>query len=133
FAAYRQNSEQRLLGAIQRLKCLAANLIQNIATLKEVGAMQLPLQISFHHVPRSDEVEDTIRQHAERLDEFFGRITSCRVVVDQPHQHHHEGNLYQVRIDITVPGEEIVVNRHPGEHTAHRDLETVIGEHSIMQ
>ena len=90
--------------------------------------MQLPLQISFHNIPHSAAVEDTVREYAARLDEFCGRIMSCRVVVDQPHRHHRDGNLYQVRIDITAPGEEIVINREPRQHAACRDLETAIGD-----
>ena len=90
--------------------------------------MQLPLQISFHNMPHSSAVEETIRQCATRLDEFCGRIMSCRVVVDQPHRHHHDGNLFHVRIDITAPGEEIVINREPRQHVAYRDLETAIGD-----
>ena len=90
--------------------------------------MQLPLQISFHNLPHSNAVEDTIRECAARLDEFCGRIMSCRVVVDKPHRHHHDGNLFHVRIDITAPGEEIVINREPRQHVAYRDLETAIGD-----
>jgi cold shock CspA family protein len=90
--------------------------------------MQLPLQICFHNVPHSAEIEDSIHRYAERLDEYCGRIMSCRVVVDQPHRHHKEGNLFHVRIDITARGEEIVINREPSGHIAYRDLETAIGD-----
>ena len=90
--------------------------------------MQLPLQISFHNMPHSAEVEETIRRYAAALDEYCSRIMSCRVVVDQPHKHHEQGNLYQVRIDIKVPGGEIAVSREPSQHTAYKDLETVIGD-----
>jgi hypothetical protein len=41
---------------------------------------------------------------------------SCRVVVDLPHRHHRSGNVYQIRIDIKVPGQEIAVTRELGEH-----------------
>jgi cold shock CspA family protein len=90
--------------------------------------MKLPLQISFRHLPRSKEIEDTISEHAARLEEFCDRIMSCRVVVDLPHQHHHDGNLYQLRIDITVPGDELVVTREAGEHTAYRELRLAIDD-----
>jgi cold shock CspA family protein len=88
----------------------------------EVTAMRLPLQIAFHHLPHSAEIEAKIRAEAERLDAIYDQIISCRVVVDVPHRHHKEGNFYQVRIDLKVPGEEIAVKREPGEHTDHRDL-----------
>ena len=90
--------------------------------------MKLPLQISFRRLPRSKEIEDAISKRAAKLDEFCDRIMSCRVVVDVPHLHHHQGNLYQLRIDLTVPGEEIVVNREPSEHTAYRDIRLAVDD-----
>jgi cold shock CspA family protein len=78
--------------------------------------MKLPLQISFHNLDRSETVEDRIREEAAQLDEFCDHIMSCRVVVDVPHQHHLTGNMYQVRVDIKVPGEEIAVTHEPPEH-----------------
>jgi cold shock CspA family protein len=88
--------------------------------------MRLPLQIAFHNLPPSDEVEAKIRDEAERLDEFYDPIMSCRVVVDVPHRHHEEGNLYVVRIDLKVPGGEIVVKRDPAEHAEYRDLDLAL-------
>lgn len=88
--------------------------------------MKLPLQIAFHNLPPSDAVEAKIREEAGRLDEFYDRIMSCRVVVDVPHRHHKEGNFYQVRIDLKVPGEEIAVRHEPTEHTDYRDLDLAI-------
>jgi cold shock CspA family protein/ribosome-associated translation inhibitor RaiA len=88
--------------------------------------MKLPLQVSFHNMPYSADIEDRVRKHAATLDEFYSRIMSCRVVVDVPHRHHRSGNLYQVRIDIAVPGEEIAVNREATEHTAYKDVEVAI-------
>ena len=43
---------------------------------------------------------------AAKLEEFFSRITSCRVVVEAPHRHHKSGELFHVRIDLGVPGHE---------------------------
>ena len=88
--------------------------------------MRLPLQIAFHNLRPSDEIEAKVRAEAERLDDFYDRIMSCRVVVDVPHRHHKEGNFYQIRIDLKVPGEEIAVKREPGEHTAYRDVDIAI-------
>jgi cold shock CspA family protein len=88
--------------------------------------MELPLQIAFHNLPHSGAIEQVIRDKAERLDRFCDHIMGCRVVVEMPHQHHQHGNLYQVRIDITVPGEEIVVNREPSAHTAFKDITVAI-------
>jgi cold shock CspA family protein len=88
--------------------------------------MRLPLQIAFHNLSPSAEIEAKIRAEAERLDDFHDRIMSCRVVVDVPHRHHQAGNFYQVRIDLKVPGEELAVRREPSEQIDHRHPELAI-------
>ncbi len=77
--------------------------------------MQLPLQITIRGIDQSEALETHIRDKAKKLDEFFDRIMSCRIVVDVPHKHHHQGKQFNVRIDIGVPGSEIVVNRDHAE------------------
>ena len=77
--------------------------------------MQIPLQITIRDVDHSEALETHIRDKAKKLDEFFDRIMSCRVVVEVPHKHHHQGKQFNVRIDIGVPGSEIVVNRDHAE------------------
>ena len=75
--------------------------------------MEIPLKITFRDIPPSQAIEDTIREKAAKLEAFFDGITSCRVIVEAPHRHHHKGKAYQVRIDMTVPGSELVINRAP--------------------
>jgi ribosomal subunit interface protein len=77
--------------------------------------MMLPLQITVRNVSLSEAAEDNIRTRAARLDRYFDRIMSCRVVVEAPHRHHRKGLRYNVRIDMTVPGEELVIKREPHE------------------
>lgn len=84
--------------------------------------MKLPLQITFRNMDPSAAVEAEVREKADKLDQFFEHIMRCHVVVELHHKHHHQGNLYHVRIDITVPGHEIVVSREPRDHHAHEDV-----------
>jgi ribosomal subunit interface protein len=88
--------------------------------------MELPLQITFRNMPASPAIEQNIREKAARLDRFADHIMACRVIVEAPHRHHHQGKLYHVRIDITVPGNELIVSRDPGEHHAHADVYVAI-------
>jgi ribosomal subunit interface protein len=83
--------------------------------------MQLPLQLTFRNLDPSPAVEADVREKATKLDQFYDHIMACRVVVEAHHKHHHKGNLYHVRIDLTVPDEELVVSREPHEHHAHED------------
>ncbi len=77
--------------------------------------MQIPLQITIRDVEHSEALETRIRDKAKKLDEFFDHIMSCRVVVEMPHKHQHQGKQFSVRIDIGVAGGEIVVNRDHAE------------------
>jgi ribosomal subunit interface protein len=77
--------------------------------------MQMPLEISFHGMERSDAVEAAVRKNARHLDRFSGDIMSCRVVVDLLQKHRHQGQPFGVRIDLTLPGHELVVNRVENE------------------
>lgn len=77
--------------------------------------MELPLQITVRNASVSEAVKDNIREKAEKLDSFYPKITSCRVIVEAPHRHKNKGLLYNVRIDLTVPGSELVIKREPHE------------------
>jgi ribosomal subunit interface protein len=84
--------------------------------------MRLPLQITFRHVEASPKVEERIGECAEELDRFFDQIMSCRVAVECQHRRHQQGNLFRVRLDVTVPGREIVVGRDSKPRRAHQDV-----------
>src|SRR5687768_12947793 len=77
--------------------------------------MKMQLQITTRDIPHSEALEGHIRQKAEKLETFYPNIIGCRVVVEIPHKHKHQGNLFNVRLDITVPGKELVVTREPNE------------------
>src|SRR5690606_28020459 len=56
-------------------------------------------------------LQATIRKKAEKLKTFYNRITSCRVVIEIQQKHKHQGKLFNIRIDVTVPGKELVSTR----------------------
>jgi cold shock CspA family protein/ribosome-associated translation inhibitor RaiA len=73
--------------------------------------MQLPLQITVRDLSLSDAAENDIRAKADNLETYYNGIMSCRVVVEGPVRHHRKGP-FTVRIDLSVPGAELVVDRH---------------------
>jgi len=95
--------------------------------------MLLPLQISMHGIDHSDALYNSIREKAEKLDHYYDRIMSCRVVLELAGRHKHHGKQFSARIDLKVPGGEIVVTREHDEdlqialreafHAARRRLE----------
>jgi cold shock CspA family protein len=82
--------------------------------------MQLPLQITARDVSLSEAAEFDIRVKAENLDTYYDGIVRCRVVVEGPGLHHRIGP-YAVRIDLSVPGAELVIDRQ-----THEDLYVAI-------
>jgi ribosomal subunit interface protein len=70
----------------------------------------------------SEAVEERVRERASRLERFNGRITRCHVVVQAPHRSHHKGKLYEVHIQVHVPGEQVVVNQEGSQDHAHEDV-----------
>lgn len=88
--------------------------------------MQIPLQIIFRGIPPSEAVEARIREKVNKLEKFHSHIMSCRVALEADHRHHHQGNQYHVRIDITTPNREIVVSRDHHDRKAHEDAYVAI-------
>jgi ribosomal subunit interface protein len=83
--------------------------------------MQKPLQITYRRIDPSDAIESDIRERVAKLEQFCDNIIGCKVVIEASHHRHHQGNLFHVRIDLTVPGRELVVSREPSQHHAHED------------
>lgn len=83
--------------------------------------MLIPLQITFHGTPPSATVEDKIRRAAEKLERFYNGIISMRVAVSAVQHGQLSGDQFRVRLDVSIPGRELVVNGEPGDATTHRD------------
>ena len=75
--------------------------------------MQMPIQITSRQFEITPPIRNSINEKAEKLDRFHDHIISCRVTIDKPHKHKHKGRLYNLLIDLTVPGKEIVVKNEP--------------------
>lgn len=75
--------------------------------------MQQPLEISFHNLDASPALDAEIRKRFARLEKLCDRLTACRISVEAVHNQHRTGNIYEVHIDMLVPGDELVVSRAP--------------------
>jgi cold shock CspA family protein len=81
-----------------------------------------PVQITFRNIAATEDIEEEITARAQKLESFYSRITSCRVLVEAPARHHQKGYLFHIRIDLTVPEGEIVVKRAPTLYPRERDI-----------
>jgi cold shock CspA family protein/ribosome-associated translation inhibitor RaiA len=93
--------------------------------------MQIPLEISFHNLDPSPSVENEIRERVGKLEKMYQRLVGCRVSVEALHKQHRTGNVYDVHIELRVPGGELVVSREPHrvkERYANPDLRVSLRE-----
>jgi ribosome-associated translation inhibitor RaiA/cold shock CspA family protein len=94
--------------------------------------MQIPVEISFRNIEASAAAENDIRGHVERLERVYGRMTTCRVRVDQRNQNQNGTIPPVVHIEISLPGHKDIVVAHEPEHLQRRfqapDLRNAINE-----
>ena len=84
--------------------------------------MQQPIQITFKGMEHSDAIDTWVRDRAAKLEKFSEPIIHCHVVIEAPDRHSQHGGLYRVRLDLTVPGDEVVVSHQGPEDQAHEDV-----------
>jgi ribosomal subunit interface protein len=91
--------------------------------------MQKGLEISFHNCDPSPAVEQAIQERVDKLERLYDRLVGCRVAIEVLHKQHRTGNVYDVHVELMVPGEDLVVSRKPNkakERYAHPDVYTSI-------
>lgn len=79
------------------------------------------LQITYRHLAPSEAVSAKIQQRYQKLQQFCDRIIHCQVIVEAPHQNHHKGNLYTVKIILTLPQKELVVGQDSSRDRSHEN------------
>ena len=94
--------------------------------------MQVPLEVAFHNIERSDWAEAEIRERVADLEKIYDRLTSCRVRVDQ-RANNNAGTIPPVvHIELGIPGRNDVVVSHEPDHLMRKfqrpDLHNAINE-----
>jgi ribosome-associated translation inhibitor RaiA len=85
--------------------------------------METPAQIDFQGMDASDRIRDEIDQQIATLEERFGRVTACRVVVKAPSGRHKNGGQYEINIQLGLPGgREVNIGRTAVEDERHSDV-----------
>lgn len=78
--------------------------------------MQQPVQITFKDLNQSGELTELINEKTDKLQQFFENIISCHIVVEQTQKHKNQGKLNNVRINLGVPGKELIVTNNEREN-----------------
>jgi ribosome-associated translation inhibitor RaiA len=73
--------------------------------------MASDLRITFRHMEGSEALESRARRLAQKLARHSAVLQSCSVVLDTAARHGRSGGQYAVRLELKIPGGEIVVNQ----------------------
>src|SRR5690242_12277142 len=66
-------------------------------------SVQTPLEIDSQGMAGTPALKSAIAAHVSELEQRYGRVTACRVVLKAPSAHHHSGGLYEVNIHLSLP------------------------------
>jgi len=77
--------------------------------------MSIPTEVTFRDVEKTDALDNRMQQKIAKLEQYYDKIESCKVVVEVPQKHKHNGKLYDVSILVLVPGKRLFVNHNPNE------------------
>lgn len=84
------------------------------------------IQISFRNMDPVPAAEAQIRTRIAELQLVSDRMTGCRVVLDAAHRHQRHGRLYDVHIELSVPGGPVVITHGHGDDPAHAELNVAV-------
>ena len=85
--------------------------------------MDRPVQVTFHNMQPIAAMEDDIRARAAWLESFYPDVVGCHVRVEIPHRHQGRGRHVSIRIELSLPGEDVVVSHEPTLHAGLRDVQ----------
>lgn len=84
--------------------------------------MQIPVEIVWHEMDPARHVEQRVNERVARLEKFFERIIGVHVVVEAAHRRPKGSSAdYEVRLEVTVPGGVLTIDRKPGDTRMHKD------------
>ena len=96
--------------------------------------METPVHIEFQGMEPQEGLRVAIARHVAALEKRYGRITSCRVVLKSPGQHHRTGGFFEVHIRIALPDEkEVNVGHKPDADERHADVNFAINDAFSMR
>lgn len=72
-------------------------------------------QVTVRDFDLSPALNTLINKRISKLDRFYNRIFGCHVIVELIQKHKHQGKLFLIKIDLTVPGKELVITKQSNE------------------
>ena len=91
--------------------------------------MQTPLELAYQDVDITPDIQKLIDGNVEALEQRFGRVTSCKIIIRGPGNRHQTGGLNHISIRLALPdGREVNVGRTPKQDQRHADLAFAVND-----
>jgi cold shock CspA family protein/ribosome-associated translation inhibitor RaiA len=91
--------------------------------------VQTPVEVEFRDMVVSPAFQELIEDHVRKLEQRYGRITACRIVVNGPGQRHQTGGQYDINIRLALPdGREVNIGRTPKADERHAELSFAVND-----
>jgi cold shock CspA family protein/ribosome-associated translation inhibitor RaiA len=91
--------------------------------------MQTPVQVEYQGMASSPKIQAAVEKQVAELEQRFGRVTSCRIVVKSPGNRQRTGGLYEIAVRLALPnGREVNVDRTAKEDERRADLSFAIND-----
>lgn len=71
--------------------------------------MKMEPTVTFRRIKKAETLDADIRARLGRMEKFCPDIIGAHVLVELADRHHRDGRRWRVRIDLSVPGEHIIV------------------------
>lgn len=89
--------------------------------------MQVPLEITYHHLDRSEWIDDYVKSRVAKLEHFSPDMVSCRVTIEQSQHAHRTGNPHRVLVEVSLPSKrELVAEKSDRVTDPHVQLRPII-------
>jgi len=84
--------------------------------------MQTPVEIDFQGLKGTEQLRACVLKNIAVLEERFGRITACRIVIRAPSERHRTGGAYEITLRLLLPqGREVDIARSEKADERHSD------------
>jgi cold shock CspA family protein len=94
----------------------------------EAPAVQTPIEIAYENMEPTPLAERHVLRGMRRIERVAPALMGVRVTLSQRNLRHRTGSLYEVHLELTLPGPDVALSRTAPLHSESEDLMSAIGE-----
>lgn len=88
----------------------------------------MDLDLCFQNMPEIKSIRRHVEREVDKLNKTFIGIEKCKVIIELPYHHRYPGNIYNLKIELTIPEDKLIVTRSPSVRGDESNLFNIIHE-----